>query len=518
MRPCAMATLALLRWAAAFRNECTTEQSTCMRQIPMQTCVDPDWNVDGNWMCVCASPSYGAGRTAVATCRGRSSALSLDECAVCPMEMKQDSEGIELTGTPFATFAQSRSASEDPPTACRNECLRTSACKGYNYMTVGDASSGYGLCDLYEEGYGTASGTSGYVVFVKTQRGDCAGTGDSNVCAAAGQGCVDPTEGTETAGDWYCRCTASQTYGARALQAVPSCESYPAAQAYKECSACPEVATTTQAGKDIGGTVLRAIPFVKDAEECARYCSRSAGCKAFTHFDSLAEEAEESVLKQCLAQEKCCVLRSAPGASATEADGANSGEKSPAYPCAVSDGDLANTCAAKDQICVDPTEGTETTGDWRCVCKANTDVSVAGGTADCPATPQPPTPTPSTPLPPTPPPDDGPEGSNGTNAGGRDNAVLFGVVIGLAVVLLAGLALVLVRGKKEKRSTAPAEGHRAGGGDISDGTQPAALDTVPGIPLEVYGEYAAAGAQLPTGECIAPPAIPAIPVCGGGAP
>eukprot|EP01063_Lacrimia_lanifica_P038067 TRINITY_DN7991_c0_g1_i1.p1 TRINITY_DN7991_c0_g1~~TRINITY_DN7991_c0_g1_i1.p1 ORF type:complete len:1356 (+),score=64.02 TRINITY_DN7991_c0_g1_i1:236-4069(+) len=250
-------------------DECIVEGGTC--SAANQSCMDPNPGADSlnDWTCNCIAPSTGTNVTNVAEC-------VLDECtADCPScamvactGVGQRCDDADVSPSSLADWnctcmSPSVGTNLTAPATCElNECTITCSSCENDACTSGEqvCHDPYIVSQVFEEliqldwwcecvapasGWAPTATARCWVDECHTECDTCAGTD----CTAARQHCVDPDKSNAVRGDWACEA--------------------PKYKLVKDDYLCSE------SRRELGDSAT--------ADDCARLCELSMGCRYFVY-------------------------------------------------------------------------------------------------------------------------------------------------------------------------------------------------------------------------------------------
>eukprot|EP01059_Diplonema_ambulator_P000341 TRINITY_DN10278_c1_g4_i1.p1 TRINITY_DN10278_c1_g4~~TRINITY_DN10278_c1_g4_i1.p1 ORF type:complete len:6273 (+),score=1514.01 TRINITY_DN10278_c1_g4_i1:2553-18821(+) len=307
-------------------GECQTNAKTCA--AAGQACNDPDPTKPGDWECKCVPPTQGTGVASTSSC-------VLDECIenanICQAKgqlcndpnTSPSSIGdwtCECTGSGTGSSLRS-------PALCTwaGECqVQKSRCVevGQTCYDVDPSPTSLGnwKCQCVGDQQGEATGQRALC-----RIDECTTGGNSAVCEAEHQDCVDPDTNVTSMGDWECRCRAPSS--GSAVQSTATC-------ILDECG---------YSGSDLGSDGYT---------KCASCAANRNKCEQ-SNQKCQDPDASRGGDWECVCQPP--QVGSAVGIVAT---------------CEF-DECLKNgvICTSVGQKCVDPVKTTTSTNDWKCVCQ-----------------------------------------------------------------------------------------------------------------------------------------------------
>ena len=393
----------------SWTGECDVHAEVCT-QVG-QTCFDPDTTVTGDWVCQCVEPATGvSARAAPATCKLNECTAQCATCAdkgagnVC----EEHGQRCEETSTSPADVLDWRcvcptgmtgSKSLAPAKCLVDECqsnggVNAQVCGASGQSCVDpNATIAYDWrCVCPPPSLGQATGRVAACVW-----DECLEAANAQVCANAGQLCVDANTDINSKNDWMCVCP--ETPADRGVVGAPAvCKPGSWCQAYgKTCSARGQICVPEMAanGKDTTGR-----------GRCDCMSPQTGEPGAFS-VEAPAADALTCVLDECVAQCVTCAV-DATGKTMCEAAGQTcvEGSTDPAHTrdwrcecaaavggktssavasvaaCAVAECEGAGAvCGKSDQACVDPDVTKD--DDWFCECHDPAVGKKLGGVAVC---------------------------------------------------------------------------------------------------------------------------------------
>ena len=249
-------------------DECVAICATCQQttavahpvcEIQGQQCVDPDKTTLSNWECRCAPPTTGTAAVM------KPAACQLDECVAmcstcagttCTDKGQTCEEGVKtlrhlndwhcVCPPPSTNKARAAAAVDCSYSEC-DDAANKKVCEDADQVCLDPDTSATGNWECHCKPPASGSATTAPAVGCDvinecaTVCPTCANTGGGNVCAGAGQKCVDPSH--TTTGDWYCECVVG--HGIAVGSVVPRCE-------LDECvDVCPTCAKQNATAKNI---------------------------------------------------------------------------------------------------------------------------------------------------------------------------------------------------------------------------------------------------------------------------
>eukprot|EP00756_Hemistasia_phaeocysticola_P021277 Hpha_TRINITY_DN15765_c1_g5::TRINITY_DN15765_c1_g5_i1::g.39540::m.39540 len=364
---------AMQRAATCVLDECVTRWTVC--NAAGQICRDPDKSPTstGDWVCDCVPPSTGTATASSAMCKSPGECSELSGQCTANGQACEDNDYLR-TGDWRCTCVEPQvgSAATVSPARCMlDECtISGRVCTDNGQICVDPnrdpARLGDWRCECPPPASGVAVGRPATCVFV----GECSG-GPGAICAAAGQGCVDPNSETEGR-DWACVCLAPAIGQATAKAAectLNECDAYGSicAAAGQTCTDPNTAASSTGDWRCVcsgsqGSARARAARCLVD--ECL---SSGSVCHSVGQLCTDPDMSPNS-----LGDWACSCVGSATG-TATGRAATCEGEGE----CAAN----KDTCAAAGQACLDPNP--TLAGDWRCLCVSPQTGSQQQGPASC---------------------------------------------------------------------------------------------------------------------------------------
>ena len=354
--------------ATCILNECEDDSKSQICVDAGQTCNDPNTSTDsvGDWECVCASPSIGKQKAAVAE------SCVLDECLNNRMTCFYESQNCIDTNT---------SASSVGDWQCN--CLNS---------------------DGFRVG-GPATCTS--------PRGEC--TAFSTTCLAATQTCFDPDLGNNSTGDWECRCVPPSTGNAGTafpgVCVINECD-------YVKCGSqqtCNDPNTDSSSirdytctcdgdlrGREIGKPVASCFIGECQPDTCPSPQICEEGSSAMGDFRCVCPAGQTGastgmgaicVFDECRnvtcgPNQRCTDPNTSPSSTgdwsccceAPWAGGCKENGRSTCFENDCVTGNNNRTCTNADQDCEDPSSASN---NWRCVCRLPLTGSATRDVAEC---------------------------------------------------------------------------------------------------------------------------------------
>ena len=365
-------------------DECALYGSTCTAAD--QDCQDPDAATRSDWLCVCRAPGVGQATGAAAGC-------VTDECLV---------HGKKCTDAGQTCFDVNKAAEKLGDWECRctepgvgsavgrpvvpcevDECkLHGDVCTNAGQTCVDDEKEidGFWFCVCRD---GRTRGDQGVADCVFDECVETGNTtavpvaGQDNVCAQAGQTCLDADTKPGSLQDWACTCPAPNA-DTSAVAAVANC-------AVDECVARADVCTGGQRCVD---------------PDWGQEGDFACVCPPPSTGNATGAAAVECLLDECFENAQVCRDRVQVCEDADKTTANTWVCKCPAHAPVVNSTLMAPTgctppaeseclipaiaaiCAAKGQLCVDARLATK--NDWTCECVAPArGTAVTGGAATC---------------------------------------------------------------------------------------------------------------------------------------
>ena len=226
--------------AACMVNECDANGKTCTDAG--QVCSDQNTASASlnDWTCNCPAPATGMMFTGVATCTYTSGCADAAKLAVCTGAGQLCLPGDASVPGDFACSCPAPMTGANGVNAVAvctiNECDEVCATCARTSLAVSNTCTSAAqtctdpdvgvLSDWFCSCAAPSTTTAVGVAVVKCLLDECADTqisGSPNVCAAAGQQCVDVDTSSAVQGDWECRCVGSSGASTRAPAVCGMC-------------------------------------------------------------------------------------------------------------------------------------------------------------------------------------------------------------------------------------------------------------------------------------------------------
>ena len=356
-------------------DECTVMCAQCPKggqfcALKSQVCVDPNPNVRNDWRCECSSPSIGApGVTSHATCQYDECTRFGTTCTAVGQTCTDPNTAASSTADWTCNCAGATGSAVGRSAVCvyPGECAANAAACTANGQTCYDSNPNVND-DWQCVCVAPMVGQSGRGVPATCTLDEC--TAIADICKVVGQVCKDRNTDPNSKGDWECVCPRPQT--GKATAAVAQCTLDECVSNREVCASagqmCVDVNTSPSSTGDWNCTCINAVGTMRaraavcqHSGECLPYsgtCSTvGQSCKdpSGTAGDWLCECVPPQIGQPGVAAAAVCTLDE----------------------CALTG--TSTTCTDAGQTCTDPNRASTSRGDWTCNCVAPaTGVGVAG--------------------------------------------------------------------------------------------------------------------------------------------